>query len=139
MTLPYGVISDCHYHKWDAFSTTNAEGLNSRLEIQLEATKEAAIAMKKAGCKYMLVAGDTFHVRGTVSPSVLHYVTETYKWIINELDLTVVMLAGNHDLETNDSVYSANAAASLSSIGVVIVCGKRPHSIKIGDVTCPPD
>ncbi|EKA5221617.1 hypothetical protein OLJ77_004157 [Escherichia coli] len=27
MTLPYGVISDCHYHKWDAFSTTNAEGL----------------------------------------------------------------------------------------------------------------
>ncbi|EFF3130035.1 exonuclease SbcCD subunit D, partial [Escherichia coli] len=135
MTLPYGVISDCHYHKWDAFSTTNAEGLNSRLEIQLEATKEAAIAMKKAGCKYMLVAGDTFHVRGTVSPSVLHYVTETYKWIINELDLTVVMLAGNHDLETNDSVYSANAAASLSSIGVVIVCGKRPHSIKIGDVT----
>ncbi len=107
MTLPYGVISDCHYHKWDAFSTTNAEGLNSRLEIQLEATKEAAIAMKKAGCKYMLVAGDTFHVRGTVSPSVLHYVTETYKWIINELDLTVVMLAGNHDLETNDSVYSA--------------------------------
>ncbi|EFI6572068.1 exonuclease subunit 1, partial [Escherichia coli] len=45
------------------------------------------------------------------------------------------MLAGNHDLETNDSVYSANAAASLSSIGVVIVCGKRPHSIKIGDVT----
>lgn len=86
MTLPYGVISDCHYHKWDAFSTTNAEGLNSRLEIQLEATKEAAIAMKKAGCKYMLVAGDTFHVRGTVSPSVLHYVTETYKWIINELE-----------------------------------------------------
>lgn len=97
MTLPYGVISDCHYHKWDAFSTTNAEGLNSRLEIQLEATKEAAIAMKKAGCKYMLVAGDTFHVRGTVSPSVLHYVTETYKWIINELDLTVVMLAGKRN------------------------------------------
>lgn len=58
MTLPYGVISDCHYHKWDAFSTTNAEGLNSRLEIQLEATKEAAIAMKKAGCKYMLVDGN---------------------------------------------------------------------------------
>ncbi|MCV5856109.1 exonuclease SbcCD subunit D, partial [Escherichia coli] len=45
MTLPYGVISDPHYHKWDSFSTTDADGLNSRLAIQLEATKEAAIAM----------------------------------------------------------------------------------------------
>lgn len=53
MTLPYGVISDPHYHRWDAFATTNADGLNSRLEIQLDATKEAAKAMKAAGCKYM--------------------------------------------------------------------------------------
>ncbi|WP_202815480.1 metallophosphoesterase, partial [Enterobacter hormaechei] len=135
MTLPYGVISDPHYHRWDAFATTNADGLNSRLEIQLDATKEAAKAMKAAGCKHMLVAGDTFHVRGAISPSVLHFVTETYEWIIKELGLEVVMLAGNHDLETNDSVYSANAAASLRSIGVEIVCGKRPHSIKMGDVT----
>ncbi|EBY1977419.1 metallophosphoesterase [Salmonella enterica subsp. enterica serovar Corvallis] len=135
MTLPYGVISDPHYHRWDAFATTNADGLNSRLEIQLDATKEAAKAMKAAGCKHMLVAGDTFHVRGAISPSVLHFVTETYEWIIKELGLEVVMLAGNHDLETNDSVYSANAAASLRSIGVEIVCGKRSHSIKMGDVT----
>ena len=134
MTLPYGVISDPHY-RWDAFATTNADGLNSRLEIQLDATKEAAKAMKAAGCKHMLVAGDTFHVRGAISPSVLHFVTETYEWIIKELGLKVVMLAGNHDLETNDSVYSANAAASLRSIGVEIVCGKRPHSIKMGDVS----
>lgn len=82
MTLPYGVISDPHYHRWDAFATTNADGLNSRLEIQLDATKEAAKAMKAAGCKHMLVAGDTFHVRGAISPSVLHFVTETYEWII---------------------------------------------------------
>lgn len=79
MTLPYGVISDPHYHRWDAFATTNADGLNSRLEIQLDATKEAAKAMKAAGCKHMLVAGDTFHVRGAISPSVLHFVTETYR------------------------------------------------------------
>ena len=59
MTLPYGVISDPHYHRWDAFATTNADGLNSRLEIQLDATKEAAKAMKAAGCKHMLVAGDS--------------------------------------------------------------------------------
>jgi hypothetical protein len=44
------------------------------------------------------------------------------------------MLAGNHDLETNDSVFSANAAASLQSIGVNIVCGPA-QSVKIDDVT----
>lgn len=48
--------------------------------------------------------------------------TETYEWIIKELGLEVVMLVSNHDLETNDSVYSANAAARpLRSIGVEIV------------------
>lgn len=124
-----------HYHKWDSFSTTDADGLNSRLAIQLEATKEAAIAMKKAGCSHMLVAGDTFHVRGTVSPTVLNYVSDAYEWIVKDLGLSVAMLAGNHDLETNDSVYSANAAAALKSIGVQIVCGRKPHSIKLGDVT----
>ncbi len=83
----------------------------------------------------MLVAGDTFHVRGTVSPTVLNYVSDAYEWIVKDLGLSVAMLAGNHDLETNDSVYSANAAAALKSIGVQIVCGRKPHSIKLGDVT----
>lgn len=44
------------------------------------------------------------------------------------------MLAGNHDLETNDSIFSANAAASLQSIGVKIVCGPA-YSMKAGDTT----
>lgn len=133
MTIPYGVISDPHYHNWNTFAVSDANGLNSRLAILLESTKEAAIAIKEAGAKHLFVAGDTFHVRGTITPSVLHYVTETYKWIINELGLEVVMLAGNHDLETNDSVYSANAAASLQSIGVQIVCGQQPFSVEVGD------
>ncbi|GKN93598.1 hypothetical protein NUKP88_48140 [Klebsiella variicola] len=92
MTLPYGVISDPHYHKWDSFSTTDADGLNSRLAIQLEATKEAAIAMKKAGCSHMLVAGDTFHVRGTVSP-IRHEFAE-YGVTLPDLPLVDTMLSG---------------------------------------------
>ncbi|MEI7000573.1 exonuclease SbcCD subunit D, partial [Klebsiella pneumoniae] len=67
--------------------------------------------------------------------TVLNYVSDAYEWIVKDLGLSVAMLAGNHDLETNDSVYSANAAAALKSIGVQIVCGRKPHSIKLGDVT----
>lgn len=134
MKMIYGVISDPHYHSWSAFSTIHVSGLNSRLKIQLDATIEAAKAIKASGAKYMFVAGDTFHTRGSITPSVLHFVTETYKQIINEIGLSVIMLAGNHDLETNDSVFSANAAASLQSIGVTIVCGPA-HSVKIEDIT----
>lgn len=133
MSIPYAVISDPHYHNWNSFSSTDSKGLNSRLAILLESTKEAAKAAKTAGCEYLFVGGDTFHVRGTITPSVLHYVTETYQWIIDTLGLKVVMLAGNHDLETNDSVYSANAAASLKSIGVEIVCGRQPYMVQVGE------
>lgn len=94
MKTIYGVISDPHYHSWSAFSTISVNGLNSRLKIQLEATIEAAKAIKASGAKYMLVAGDTFHTRGSITPTVLHFVTEAYKEIINEIGLEVWMLAG---------------------------------------------
>ncbi len=51
MTLPYGVISDPHYHKWDSFSTTDADGLNSRLAIQLEATQNSLMPLGCVGNK----------------------------------------------------------------------------------------
>ncbi|HFP9309503.1 TPA: metallophosphoesterase [Raoultella ornithinolytica] len=133
MTISYGLISDQHYANWNSFSTTDIHRLNSRLKIQLDATIEAAKAIKAAGAEWMFCAGDTFHVRGSINPTVLHFVTETYKTIINDIGLKVAMLAGNHDLETNDSVYSANAASSLEAIGVQIVCG-RPWSVQIGDL-----
>lgn len=134
MSNPFGLISDQHYNNWSQFGRTIGLDYNSRLKIQLETTLEAAKAMKAAGCEYLFCAGDTFHVRGTLLPSVLNYVTETYKQIINEIGLKVVMLAGNHDLETNASVYSSNASSSLAGIGVHVVCG-APYSVKVGDVT----
>lgn len=35
----YALISDQHYHNWSAFSTTDVNGMNSRLRIQLDATE----------------------------------------------------------------------------------------------------
>jgi len=134
MSTPFGLISDQHYNNWRSFATTIGRDYNSRLKIQCDTTIEAAKAMKAAGCKIMFCGGDTFHVRGVLLPSVLNYVTETYKTIINEIGLDVVMLAGNHDLETESSVYSSNASSSLAGIGVKIVCGE-PESVKVGDVT----
>lgn len=130
----FGLASDQHYNNWSQFGRTIGQDLNSRLKIQLDTTLEAARAMKAAGCEYMFCGGDTFHVRGVLLPSVLNYVTETYKTIIEEIGLKVVMIAGNHDLETNSSVYSSNASSCLAGIGVHIVCGK-PESVKVGNTT----
>ncbi|MCU6236718.1 metallophosphoesterase [Morganella morganii] len=130
----YGLISDTHYHVWDAFAKTSHDGMNSRLKIQLDATRKAAKAAKAAGAKALFHGGDVFHVRGSIAPTVLHYTSELYDWIINELGLDVYILAGNHDLETNDSVFSANASASFSKIGAHIVCSKSPHTFDIDGV-----
>ncbi len=65
--------------------------------------------MKRQDASTCWSAGDSsMYERSITFRSAL--VTETYEWIIKELGLEVAMLAGNHDLETNDSVYSANAA-----------------------------
>lgn len=133
MKTIYGVISDPHYHSWSAFSTISVSGLNSRLKFSSMQPSRRQND-QSFWRKIHVVAGDTFHTRGSITPSVLHFVTEAYKTIINEIGLEVWMLAGNHDLETNDSVFSANAAASLQSIGVNIVCGPA-QSVKIDDVT----
>ncbi|MEQ4626754.1 metallophosphoesterase family protein [Providencia manganoxydans] len=130
----YGLISDTHYHIWDAFSKTSHDGMNSRLKIQLDATKEAAIAAKNAGAKALFHGGDVFHVRGSIAPTVLHYTSELYDWIINTLGLDMYILAGNHDLETNDSVFAANASASFTKIGAHIICSQTPQTFDIGGV-----
>ncbi|MDC9581919.1 metallophosphoesterase [Xenorhabdus sp. PR6a] len=130
----YGLISDTHYHVWDAFASTAHDGMNSRLKIQLDATREAVISAKEAGAKALFHGGDVFHVRGSIAPTVLHFTSELYDWIINTLGLDVYILAGNHDLETNDSVFSANASASFAKIGAKIVCSKTSQTFDIDGV-----
>lgn len=134
MTKPlYGLFSDPHYHNWSAFSKTDANGLNSRLKIQCETTYKMAQFVAEQGCKYLFCAGDTFHTKGVISPTVLYYVTQMFKKIRDDLGLKVVLLAGNHDLETDDSVFSANASASLEGVGVEIVCSKGVKTYDFGN------
>ncbi|UNH29238.1 metallophosphoesterase (plasmid) [Moellerella wisconsensis] len=130
----YGLISDTHYHVWNAFASTSHDGMNSRLKIQLDATWEAAVAAKNAGAKYLFHAGDVFHVRGSIAPTVLNNTSDLYNKIRNELGLEIFILAGNHDLETNESVLSANASTSFSKIGAEIVCSQTPKTFKVDDV-----
>jgi len=118
--MPYGVISDSHYHSFSAFAKQNGH-INSRLQIMIDETRRAAIHMKEAGCTAMFHCGDIFHVRGRVAPSVLNPVVDLYDEIVNDIGLKVFLLAGNHDLEFEDSNRIGNSGEALRHTGVTVV------------------
>ena len=125
--MKYGVISDTHYHLFNQFGgSIDDNGTNERLRIQLNATLVAAKAMKKAGCTRLVHCGDMFHVRGAISPIVLNSVLDLYMQIVNEVMLPVDIIAGNHDLETTHSVFSANASSALQALGCNVYCSREP-------------
>lgn len=117
---PYGIISDTHNHNWDLFSTTDEAGINSRLKIILNETQRAAQLVKDMGGDTLYHAGDLFHVRGKIAPSVLNPTIETYRKIVNDMGINVVVIPGNHDLETKDSSFYMSASSALYDAGVLI-------------------
>lgn len=112
---PYVIVSDVHCHAWSAFSTTLKSGVNSRLQIILDELMRAAKRLKKSGGTTLVVAGDLFHVRGSVQPSVLNPVMETFAEI-SQMGISVYAIAGNHDLEGNDATKLGNAMQALAAI-----------------------
>lgn len=127
MIYPYGIISDTHYHRWTAFSTEH-DGVNSRLRIALDETWDAAQKMRDAGCQTIYHAGDMFHVRGAIAPSVLNPVLEVYQRIVEQLGMEIVVIPGNHDLEGNESSFTKNASSALQSIGVRVYATPTVHN-----------
>ena len=117
MLKPYALISDLHFHSWQAFSSVLPNGMNSRLHGLLSEVKRAATELIKAGGDTMYVAGDVFHVRGSIAPSVLNPVMDTFKNVI-AMGIKVRMISGNHDLEGNHSDKLGSAITALEGIGV---------------------
>ncbi len=117
---PYGIISDTHHHNWTAFSHTTSTGVNSRLEWILLETHRAADAVFKAGGDTLVHAGDLFHVRGSVAPSVLNPTLATYKTIV-DAGMKIIINAGNHDLEGREASDVSSAITALKEVGCTII------------------
>ena len=117
--MKYGVISDTHCHNWTTFSTTNKDGVNSRLEIILSEIERAAQEVKAIGGKYLFHAGDIFHVRGTIAPSVMNPTLETFKKIV-AMGVQPILVCGNHDAEFKDANELGSAIRALNEVGCVV-------------------
>lgn len=68
-----------------------------------------------------MIAGDLFHVRGSIKPSVFNKVFDFFNR--NEQN-DYVILAGNHDLETKDSTDATSALTPLHELTNVYVVNK---------------
>lgn len=131
----YGIISDTHCHNWSTFATVGVDGVNTRLSIILKEIKRAAEEVKKAGGKRLFHAGDLFHVRGSVAPSVLNPTLKTFEKII-EMGIEPVIICGNHDTEFRETNDLGSAVSALAGIGCQIV--NRPKFFEDENVLCMP-
>ena len=121
---PYGIISDTHNHNWDSFSTVGSDGVNTRLRVILNEFVRCAEEVTAAGGDTIYHAGDLFHVRGSVAPSVLNPTLEVYRRVVDS-GMRIIINAGNHDLEGKDASRIGSAITALEEVGCIVINDER--------------
>jgi DNA repair exonuclease SbcCD nuclease subunit len=111
----YAVVSDLHCHNFSAYASTNADGVNTRLRHILDEFKRAAEALKAAGGDRLVIAGDLFHQRGAIHPSVFNPTNVTIREILAS-GVRIDAIPGNHDLASKDTTELGNSFQSFASL-----------------------
>jgi DNA repair exonuclease SbcCD nuclease subunit len=111
--MKYGLMADLHLHRWSSFSGTTPEGLNSRLHGLLSEIERCAAEVHEAGGQHVVLAGDVFHVRGSITPSVLNPTKDMLAHCHTTYGTEFHILAGNHDLEGRNSERLGSAITAL--------------------------
>ncbi len=120
MTKPYGIVSDIHAHNWSAFSTVMENGVNNRLNSIICEVRRCAKEVKAAGGNLIINAGDVFHVRGSIAPSVLNPIIDLHRELVDD-GMEIWIIAGNHDAELKDVTRVSSAITALESAGCHII------------------
>lgn len=115
ITYPYGIISDVHCHPWSAYSYTNSNGINNRLQHILDGIEQAANAILDAGGKDLIITGDLFHTRGVIKPSVFNPTLDLFRKLIAK-GIRVYTFDGNHDMEQK---HVATVGSSLYGLAAL--------------------
>ena len=116
----YGLMADIHLHNWSAFATFNEDGTNSRLMTLIEEIERCAEKLSEMNerddvvADSIFIAGDLFHVRGKIAPSVINPLMHAIERIEN-LGIDLYIMAGNHDLEFKENTGAGNACQLLNA------------------------
>ena len=116
---PYGLMADLHLHNWQAFSTVLDSGINSRLASLHDEIDRCCEELHRVGGNVIYIAGDVFHVRGSIAPSVLNPTLDVIDLRINA-GFEFRVLPGNHDLEGKHATRIGSAITALEGIGCKI-------------------
>lgn len=120
--VKYGLCADVHLHLWSFASHINEQGINNRLQYLLDDLYRCAAETVHRGGDAMVIAGDLFHVRGSVAPSVLNPTKAKINEILKDFrGLTIYILAGNHDMEFRHSSAVGNSVQALAGDKVIII------------------
>lgn len=92
------ITGDVHLNEWDEFSTILPSGINSRLQVGLDAIDQIASAARD---QVLIIAGDLFHTREEISVQVLFRAGEAIRRA-SALCKEVIVLVGNHDQHLKD-------------------------------------
>jgi DNA repair exonuclease SbcCD nuclease subunit len=117
---PYGIVSDLHFSNWSAFATTNSDGINSRLQSIANELVRAGEVLKASGGSRLYVAGDIFHIRGSIQTEVMNVAALAFAQVAN-MGIEIRAIFGNHDIGSRDGKWADNAVEALSYVGVECV------------------
>ena len=98
----YGLMADVHAANYSSFATIDKNGVNSRLQILLNEMSRCCEETKKAGGDTVVIAGDLFHNRNGISPSIFNPIKNfILDWGFNGIKFRAI--PGNHDLQSKES------------------------------------
>lgn len=136
--MTYILSADWHAHNWSQFSSFGAGGVNNRLAHILIEIELMAAHAEDNGITNLFVAGDVFHVRGSVKPSVLNPVLWTLKDTARVHNVHWFIMPGNHDLEGKESETLGSAIEALGIYGGVTLVHKPMYFTEGDDVAMVP-
>lgn len=113
MKYPYALVSDLHAHSWSQFGSTGPDGVNTRLMNILDELERAGAEVQAAGGDTIVIAGDLFHVRGSIAPEVFNPVAGYIK-ALRKRGIKFIAIPGNHDLAGKETTELGNAFQSLA-------------------------
>lgn len=134
--MTWGLIADAHLHPWSSFSTVHPDGINSRLQGLLNEIARCAKEVHDEGGRYVVFAGDVFHVRGSVAPTVLNATRDALRAISERYGTEFIIIPGNHDLEGKHSTRLSSAVTALES-PFVSVLNAPERVLNLGIVVIP--
>ena len=115
--MNFAALADIHAYGSTVYSSTGADGINTRLSLILSELQRAALTLQAQGGKIMIIAGDIFHTRGSIDPEVLNPLRATVEEILN-MGIDIHAIPGNHDLKSKDSRALSSQIENLAQISI---------------------